>query len=781
MTDDELSVLVANQEHHASTVAHSQLAQERANALKLYLGEKFGNEVEGRSQVISTDVFEAIEGMLPSLLEIFLSSNRLGECEPFGIEDEEEARQQTDVANHIILKQNNAALLFYTWFKDALIQKVGIVKTYYETEDQVRMERYAGLTDEEMTRLLGNNEDIEVTERVQREIQIMSPEGPVTIPVNDITVKVHVNRQKVVTKNVPPENFLVTSRQQSLDLSECEFCSHKERKTATDLMEMGVEKEFLEECGDDDSGVETSEERIARDIYKDTYNRDVSHEDPSLKEFWCSDAYIQVDTNDDGIAELRHVIKIGNKIWLNEETDIIPFSVICPILLPHQFYGLSVADITADVQVVKSALWRQMMDNLYLTNNPRTAVVQNQVNMDDLLTARPGGVVRMNAPGMATPMVIPFVAKESFPMLEYWDAVKETRTGVTRYNQGLDADSLNKTAHGISAILGQSMKRLEMIARIFAETGVKDLFKQVLHCVAKSGMKQMIIKMTNGYVSVDPREWKNQHNITINVGIGTGNKDRVIQMLSMIGGKQLELKQTGRGYMISEMNDYSLAAKLAEAAGFKNPELFFTDPTMVPPEAKQPPPDPEMIKLQADMQYKQADMQATTQAKQADMMNERTIEEMKAQIKAQTDIAVANIQKEKDIAVAEIKADTEKRTKMADVTMKEHEMRQEAELAVFDSQQERTGKKESQSQSPLTLDIGGVAGESMTKAMSESMQTIMQALAQSNQQTAEALQALAQATDRIGQIMMAPRKRIKDKSGKTVGMEVQGFGNVTVQ
>lgn len=766
ITDEELASIIRAQESQAVTTAHSNLAQERAKAFKYYMGEPFGNEVEGRSQVISRDVFEAVEGMLPALLEIFLASNRIGECEPFGPEDEAEARQQSEAANHIIMKMNDPCIVFYTWFKDALIQKTGIVKTYYETEDQVRISRYEGLTSQEMTMLLADP-SIETQERIVRTETIQTPEGPTEVELNDLTVKIHVNRQKVCIKNVPPEHFLITPRHTSLNLSECEFCCHKERKTATDLLEMGVEQSFLDDCGDDDSGVETSEETIARDIYRNIYQRDRDETDRSMREFWVSDAYILIDTDEDGIAELRHIIKIGNKVWLNEETDAVPFSVISPILIPHQFFGMSVADITDDVQFVKSTLWRQMLDNLYLTNNPRTAVVNGQVNLDDLLTSRPGGVVRMNAPGMATTLDTPFVAQQSFPMLEYWDSVKENRTGVTRYNQGLDADSLNKTATGINQIIGQSMKRLEMIARLFAETGVKDLFRQVLRCVSKSGMKQLIVSLSGRYVPIDPREWKNQFNITINVGIGTGNKDRTLQMLGMIGGKQLELKQTGRGYMVTEKNDFYLASKIAEAAGFRNPEVFFTNPDLIAPQAKQPPPNPDMIKMQTDAQLKQLDMKVTSMQKDKDMANDRAIEQMKAQIGAQTDIAVANIQREAQIAVANIRADTEKRTKLADVEMKGQEIEKEARFKAFDAQQ--------QEREPMK------AVEAMSGALDQSMQGLMQLLIQQNQQVSEALASLAQSNEQIAKIMLAPRKRIKDKTGRTIGMEVQGFGNVSVQ
>lgn len=760
--DDRLAQIIEGQEAAATTFARANLSSQRANALKNYLGEPFGNEVEGRSSVVSTDVFEAVEGMLPSLLEIFLSSNRIAECEAYGPEDEAEARQQTEVVNHILFKQNNAALIFYTWFKDALIQKTGIVKTYYETEDEYRIEQYRALTDDEMIRLL-SQDHIEPLERTQYELLIDGHQ----VPVNDVRVRVRTNRDKICIQNVAPENFLVSVRQSSIDLEGCEFCAHREQKTASDLLEMGVEQSFLDEIGDDETGADVSEERIARDIYSEATHRDPHNEDPSLREYWVSDGVILVDTDGDGIAELRHFIKIGRKIWLNEETDYNPFSVICPILLPHQFHGLSIADITTDVQFTKSVLWRQMLDNLYLTNNPQKGVVEGQVELGDLLTSRPGGIIRMRAPGAVVPIETPFVAKDSFPMLEYWDSVKENRTGVTRYNQGTDADSLNKTAHGIQSILSQSMKRLEMVARLFAETGVKDLVRKILHCVARSGMKQVIVKLTNGYVPIDPREWRNQYNVTINVGLGTGTKDRQIQMLTMIGAKQLELKQTGRGYLVSEMNDFALASKLAEAAGFKNPEVFFTDPRAVNPEAKQPPPDPEILKLQQNEKLKVMDMQVTAQQTDKKMMNERWIAAMEATKDQETKITVAQLAKQAQESAASINADTTKRTKMADAVLRDHEIRSNADIEVFRAGEERAKPQE--------------AVAAVSDVMGKYMEQLIQAVIQGNEQNRAGFEAMAAGLQELKQIALAPRTRIKDKTGKMTGVEIQGYGKVPVQ
>ena len=683
MTDEELASIIRQQEQHALSLGTSDIANERALAMDYYLGKPFGNEVEGRSQVVSTDVFDTVEGLLPPLLEIFTSSNKIAECEPYGMEDIAEAKQQTEAANYVLFKQNNAPLIFYTWFKDALLQKNGVVKYYYDDQkNEYRMEKYANLLPEELQKVAGQDH-IEIVAANQHALLI----GDKPVPVYDVELKVYTKRGRIKVVNIPPENFLVTSRHTSIDLTDCEFCAHREKKTKTDILEMGFTEEDLADIGAADVDIDSTPEALSRQ----TQNllSDEERTDDPMKMYDVSDVYILIDYDGDGIAELRHIFKVGNKILSNEETDHIPFAVISPVLLPHQFYGLSIADITMDIQKNKSSIHRQSMDSLYFAMNPRVTVLENMVDIEDVMTSRPGGIIRAKTPNAVTPWVMPFVGKEGFSMLEYWEGVKESRTGVTRYNQGLDADSLNKTAHGISQIMTAAMKRQELIARIFAETGVKALVRGILHCLAKSGMKQLIVRLTNGYQAIDPRQWKNQYDVTINVALGSGTKERQLQLLGMISAKQLELKQTGRGYMISEANDYNVAAKLAEAAGYKNPELFFTDPSIVPEKDKVPPPNPDMLKLEQDGKLKVADMQVTTQQKDKDMANDRAIEQMKAQVAKEADIAVAQIMAKKDIAVAQINAEAQLRTKAADIANDEQDRKQEAEIKVFDAAREQ--------------------------------------------------------------------------------------------
>lgn len=657
MDERELLSHIAGEERRALGYMDGDLSRERAKSLDFYLGKPLGNEVEGRSQVVSSDVFDVVEGMLPSLMRIFTGSATAVEFEAFGPEDEGQARAATEACNHVFYKQNNGALVLYQWMKDALVQKNGYVKWYYEEEDETRLERYEGLTDDEFT-LLVKDDNVEVLEHEEVD------------GIHSVRVRVRVNKGKVCVINVPPEEVLVSGRHGTIGLRDAPFVCHRTKKTISDLREMGYGDEDLKDVVGEDS-VEWSQEYMARRMFDEQMLTEDTT-DESMRQVWVSDCYLKIDFDGDGIAELRRVLKAGNVILENEEIDQIPFAAITPIVMPHQHIGRSIADVTQDIQITKTTVWRQSLDNLYLTNHPRHAVIQDQVNLDDLLTSRPGGIVRMRTPNAVMPLVTPFVAQHSFPMIDYLDSVREVRTGVTKYNQGTDADSLNKTASGISQIMAASQQRLELVARLFAETGLKDMFRGILKTLSQSGMARMTLMLSNQYVAVDPREWDKQWNMRVNVGLGTGNKDAQLAHLATIGQIQQQLKATGRGYMVTEANEYATAAKIAENAGFRHPEMFFTDPRSVPPQAKQQPPAPEIVKMQMEAQESAAKLQFNREAKQL----EAQMQERVALIEAEARKFSENLRAEVDYAIAQLRAGTEKEIEGAKIS-------KETNLTVF--------------------------------------------------------------------------------------------------
>jgi hypothetical protein len=344
---------------------------------------------------------------------------------------------------------------------------------------------------------------------------------------------------------------------------------------------------------------------------------------------------------------LRKIFYSNNEILSNEKTDYVPFHVICPIPIPHKFFGQSLADRTIDLQLIKSTLVRQSLDNLYLSNNARMGVVEGQVNIDDLLNVTPGGVVRMKSPGAMTPITVPSIGDQIFPMMGYFDQVQQKRTGVSDAQQGLDPNILqNVTAAAVAAVTNAAQGKIELIARIFAETGVKSLFKGILHLLCKYQDKQVLMRMRGKFVPMDPREWSNQYDVSIRVGLGTGTKQEQMAMLQMVLAKQEQILQlAGPANPLVSLGQYrATLGRFVEAAGFKDSTEFFKDIT---PEQDQqlsnPPPQQPQPNPAVDAMIAQA--QAQIQIEQQKAMAAIETQRMKAQ---------ADIQLAREKAAAEL-------------------------------------------------------------------------------------------------------------------------------
>jgi hypothetical protein len=424
--------------------------------------------------------------------------------------------------------------------------------------------------------------------------------------------------------------------------------------TRSELVAMGFDKDTVDGLPSGDR-LQYSQERLAR------YDRsempdDTQSIDYAMQEVEVYECYIRIDEDNDGIAELRRIVYAGNEILEDEECDYVPFHAICPIPIPHKFYGQSLADRTIDLQLIKTTITRQMLDNLYLTNNARVTVVDGQANLDDLLTSTPGGVIRVKNPQAVNQLVVQNVAAQAFPMLEYLDSVQAKRTGVSDAQQGLNPDILqNVTAAAVAAMQGAAAGKLELMARIFAETGVKSLMQGILHLLCKYQDKPRVVRLRGQYVQFDPRQWSNQYDVSINVGLGTGSRQEQLAMLNMIMQKQENILQGyGPANPLVSVGQYrETLGRLIEAAGFKDTDSFFKP---VPPEVdqmlsqpqQQQQPDPAMMIAQVEQQKAQLKAQSDAQRLQADIQVES------AKLQANREQAMA------DIAIQQAKLELER-------------------------------------------------------------------------------------------------------------------------
>ena len=670
----ELQSLLSNQIQNALGYLGGQLSDSRTKSLEYYLGDKLGTEIDGRSQVVSTDVADTIESILPNLLRVFTASDKVVRCEPVTAEDVPLAEQATAYLNHVFYKDNNGFQLLYNFFKDALIEKNGFLKIYYDESEKVEFETYKNLSKAEKDLLEDTKDEIEIIEEEEIEdetakeqfealLEQYEDQGADVSQVQEpdfILYNCKIKRTKKTGKikieSVPPEEFLIDRNAKSID--DADFVSHKVLMSRSDLVAMGYDEDEVNDLPTSEEDIYNTEE-ITRQRNIDEYPVD-SATDKSTEKVLIYESYVKYDYDEDGIAELRRIVSAGDDgsmVLENMPCDNVPFVTVTPIPMPHRFYGRSISELVEDIQLMKSTVMRQLLDNMYLTNNNRVAIMDGMVNMDDLLTTRPGGVVRTKQPPgqVMQPLQAQPISQQAFPMLSYLDSVREARTGITKSAQGLDADTLNsKTATGVNTLMTQTQMRSELIARIFAETGVKDLFRKIFELMVKYQDKERIVMLNNQYIPVKPTEWKDKFNINIVVGLGTGSKEQQILILNNILERQLQAFQLQGGKempMVTLKNIYNTLSKVIENAGLKNVESYFVNPDigkqMMPPPA--PPPltpiekieftriDAENKRKIADLQLQAQELAQKTQEMQLDF--EAKIKEMALKYNTQLDTA----------------------------------------------------------------------------------------------------------------------------------------------
>jgi len=642
MTDDEIGAAVLKEMEISIGYQNSEIASDRAKALRYYLGEEFGNEIEGRSKVVITEVADAVGAALPMLIKTFAVSENAVEFEPMGPQDELLAQQETEYVSHVFFQKNNGVQIIHDWFWDALVQKNGVVKVWYEEKAEDRTEEYEGLVDIQLAQLL-QDPDLKPVEHDT----YLDDETGVTL--HDIKVEYTKKEGCAKVAVVPPGTFYVSNRTDGIDLRDAYFVAQRTRQSKTDLLAMGFKESDLTQISGD--GAPESMEELARNFYAEESPVYGNHD-----LYWLTEAYYRVDKDNDGVDELVKVMMVENTILEIEEVDFIPFVAITPYPLPHKFYGLSMADNTMDLQLVKSTVVRQLLDNMYNMNNGKV-IVDEAVNMEDLLTPAPGYPIRvsgMNGVGdhasFQSPTPLP---STSFDLIGYLDQVKENRTGINRNLSGQNYDVSNDTAHGIERIMTASEARMELVARLFAE-GMKRMFLMLHATLMKYQDFDDVIKLNSQWIPVNPREWKERTQMRINVGVGSGQRDKKFAQVQNIIQNQKDFLGMGLGgLLVTPKNIYNAMEEQIRLADMQSVDPYFQDPDG--PEAQQfkqqqamnsqqqqdPLVQMEHIKSQYKLQIEQMSNQMEqlkqeyqAQLKMHDMANKNEMENFKAQFSA---------------------------------------------------------------------------------------------------------------------------------------------------
>ena len=666
MDDEDLLELLNRKEDAASHYIHGQLGDERESSMRQYHRMPYGNEVDGSSTIVASDIQDSVEWILPALLKTFTATDKAVSFEPSSQADVKGSEQATDACNYVFYKQNNGFLVLYTAIKDMLTVKNCAVMWRKEDVETVSSVPFKGATAEMLAMML-QEEDAEIEQATPA--PMLDEQGqpqidPMTLqPVMGYSGRIKKTEKKSIVKveAFSPDALLVQRDWTSPLLHDCPYVGRLMRVTLSELKMMGFDCTAEELSASDmrDAGANGSRltdvdriEAAGSQLVNDDHS-----DDDSMVEGWLRIEYVLADKDGDGIAERLCVYRLQDKILKCEVTSHVPIATSSPMLNPHRWDGMSMADAVADLQELHTELLRQTLNNLYLTNNPRTKVLTDAnwsplANIDDLLDSRAGGVIRQRQADAISEQVIPFSAGASMPMLEYVQGMRENRTGVSRQSQGLNPDSLNNTATGRQIDMSASMQRIELIARIIAETLVKPIFQGILKVLTDGGMDKLAFRLRDEFVEYDPNEWRDQYDMTINVGLGTGDTQQKAQQLMAIMQLQKEGLAIG---LVTPKHLYHSASKIIENAGFKDVQNFVQDPTTAEPVTPQKPVEVQVaeIKIQADAAKHTAEMQADVQKFQAETQMTRETEQIKADAKLQEIRANLELQAANDARDAE--------------------------------------------------------------------------------------------------------------------------------
>jgi uncharacterized protein YciI len=710
MTDSELSAMVRGEIDDAAGYDESELALRRRKAMDYYDGRMPDvPSRKGRSSVTSHDLSDAIGWILPGLMRVFASGDRVADYEPTGPEDEEAARQASDYVNHVFMQEADGYRILHDACMEALKLGNGLGKAYWDEMPRYAIQDVRGLSDDAWL-MLASADDVDVLQHSEETVieTVLDPQTGQPVQVETVIHNARIKRKEtngcLKVECLPPEEFLIQRHAKSLD--DATFMAHRRDVTRADLIAQGYDREQVMSLGSD-SDVESTDEFLARWNNQTTGQKKHESTDPLMETVEIFECYIKTDYDGDDWPEWRKVVLAGSggekDILANDEwTDPVPFFDLCAMIVPHRWEGRSLLDELEDVQKVKTVLMRQTLDNIYLTNQPQRVVMENGVtNMDEVLNPSVGGVIIEKIPGAVRTEAIEFTAAQSFQMLSYLDEVSERRTGVSRTSMALDPDALqNQTAQGAMIAQSASYAKIELYARNIS-LGLRKLFRIMLRLLVAHQDKPRVIRLRNKWVEMDPRAWNAEMDATVNVGLGSGSRDRDIAMLMQILQQQKEVMMTAGPFNPIAGIDkvVNTARKMVEVAGIRNADAYFAE--ISAEEAKawyqenmgggedEPSPEEkkamaqvetERMKAEAQLQLKQQEMAATLefdrQRASVELQNEQA--RMAAQMQADRERAIAELQLQRERAAAEIGLLREKAA--VEMQLRREEMQIEAQL-----------------------------------------------------------------------------------------------------
>lgn len=655
MTEKEIESIAREAVTDAVDFVESEIAEDRIKAQRYFDGEVDIGFEDGRSKVVATKVRDTIRAIKPSLMRVFLSTDKPVEYVPRGPEDVQAAEQATEYMHYVFNEQNGYRVLNDV-FHDAMVKKVGIAKVYWDTYQEQETFEFHDINEMEYRAITSDDvEIIEETKTMSIEIDQMGMQ--VEAPRYDLTVAKYHDKGKMCVESVPPEEFFVDRNARCLESSY--VVAHRTEMRVGELVQMGFDYEEVEGL----SGLQNSDTfSEVEDYERRGYDQDASEEDvqdPSMKIVAITEAYIKIDVDGTGIPTLQKVLLGGSnyKLLSVERASFIPFAAFEVDPEPHTFYGRSVADLIINDQDAATAMLRGVLDNVALTNNPRLEVLDGAANMDDVLNNEIGGIIRVKQNGAVQPQVIPFVAGQTLTALQYFDMEIEGKTGVTKASTGLSPDALQSTtAAAVNATVAAQAGQIEVMARNLAEGGMRQMFRLMLKVMVENVDEQQMMRIAGAdYVPVDPRSWNLMMDVTVNVGLGTGQEDQKRAALMQAFQIQSQIMQAygPTNGLVSLTQVRNTLADVLAMSGLRNSTRYFmpmnpqTEQQLMAQQQQQqqqqPQPDPQ---AQAYLQAEMAKVQAKAQTDMAKLQSQQQHDMAKMQLEMQKAMADDDLQRD---------------------------------------------------------------------------------------------------------------------------------------
>ena len=640
LSDTNIVTLVDENVGLSVGYADSELSTERANVVDYYNGTLPKPIHDGNSKYVSLDLYDAVESLKAALLETFSSGNKTVKFAPQNADDVAKAKVCTEYTDYVVHRQNDMYKVMSTVIHDGLIARAGIAKVFWEESTHFDYEDFEDITEGELDMLLAQD-DVELVESTADDLGLISG-----------TISIESDTSQVAIENIAPEEFLIETQAKSLD--SVNFCAHRTKKTISELRDEGYSEKLLANIGEhSDVDMETDPEVLSR--FDNVGNRSFNSSgyQDQVRNVMVYEAYIMLDVEGTGVAELYKVIKAGNVLLSKEKVSRKPFIAFVPLPIPHAFYGNNYAAKVIPTQNARTVLTRSILDHAMITNNPRYTVLKGGLtNPRELIDNRVGGIVNTTRPDAISPMLQAPLNPFTFQTIQMLDEDKEDTTGVSKISQGLNKDAVSKqnSAAMVEQLATMSQQRQKIIARNFANQFVKPLFQEVYQLVCENESQERIVELSGEYVACDPRKWREKRDVITELQLGYGEQDREAQKYLAL--HNVLSADPNLSKMYQPQNQYELIARTMDMTGIKDVSAFLTNPQELPPEQ----PDPAQ-ELQMQMMQKQLEIQERQTA----------VAEMKAQVDAE--ISKMKLQLEK------AKADNQHAIQSDNMDLKEEQLR----------------------------------------------------------------------------------------------------------